>query len=218
MLQQAEPEDQRWGANVGNGWGLSHGSQRLKAQEESGGFVQEPDGGLLRSGGDGGGGYRGGFVEPLSVSRGVNSSGFGADLTLFSPSDLFSPSPTHPLHQNSSSPFSWQSLLGGQASARWPPDSSLSEFATFGAEPRVEQAKSLNAYAVLGEESVRRGGDGGQNELRRLAHQSSAGDGEIRGGDAGRSGEVKEEWTNNVNSEKENWRKFGGEISLLHLI
>lgn len=205
MLQQAE-EDQHWGGN-GNGW-ASHGSQRLKATEGSS-FVQEVDGAALRSGGGGEGGYRGGFVHPLTVSSG-NCSDFGADLTLLSPSDLFIPSPRQPLLQNSSSPFSWQSLLGGgQASARWRPDTSLPGFTTFGGEPRVEQAKSLNAYA-LGEKNVRRGGgDGGQNELC-LAHESSAGDGVISEGEADRFGEVKEEWTNNVNSEKENWRKFGG--------
>jgi len=90
-------------------------------------------------------------------------------------------------------------LGGGQASSRWQPDTSFPGFAT---EPRVEQAKSLNVYA-LGEENARRGG---QNELG-LAHESSAGDGVISEGEPDR---VKEEWTNNVNSVKENWRKFGG--------
>lgn len=46
-----------------------------------------------------------------------NSGGYGADLTLFSPSDLLSPSS----RQLASSTFNWQSLLCGQASnpARW---------------------------------------------------------------------------------------------------
>jgi hypothetical protein len=30
------------------------------------------------------------------------------------------------------------------------------------------------------------------------------------------SGEVKEEWTNNMNPKKKNWRKFGGMIMTFH--
>lgn len=186
MLQQAEEDHRHWeSGNDSNGWGSS---QRLKATTEGSSF--EVDEGAVRSGG--GGGYRGGFVDPLTVSNG-NCNGFGGDLTLFSPSDVFSPSPRQPLQQqnSSSSPFSWQSLLGGQASARWQPDAGFPGL-------RVEQAKSLHDYA-LGEENVRRGG---QNELR-VTHKSSV----VTEEEADRG---KEEWTKNVNSAKENWRKFGG--------
>lgn len=163
MLQQGEEDHQHWGSgnSGGNGgWGST------KAATDERGFSLE--GGALRNGG---------FVDPLMVS-----SGFGADLT----SDLF----RHTVQQNSLSvPFSWQSLLSGQANARWQPDNT--SFPGFATESRVDHAKSLNVFA-LGEENVRRGGE----------DESTSGDGE--------GGPAKEDWANNVKSAKGNWRKPGG--------
>lgn len=181
MLQQEE--DQQWGGN--NGWGGNGSSHRLKA------LTDESDGGgaLLKSGG---GGYH---TASLTFNTASCSSGYGADLTLFSPSDLLSPSS----RQVASSPFNWQSLLCGQASnARWQvPDTPLPAFsAPFGSD------NALNDYG-----RDKRGSGDVQNDLR-LAHESSASDGVI----SEVEGEVKEEWTTNMNPEKEAWRKFGGEI------
>ena len=99
LLQQVD-DDQRWGGNgSGSGWstrGSTHGSDRLKPLEGSS-LVQEVDGGSSRSagGGSGGGGgvYRGSFAAPLAMLDTGNRSGYDGDLTLFSPSDLFFPSP-----------------------------------------------------------------------------------------------------------------------------
>lgn len=172
MLQQAEEDHQHWGSgNTGNGvWG----STKAASTDERGFSVDGRNGGEAPA-------YRGGFVDPLMVS-----SGFGTDFT----SDLF----RQPVQQNSlSAPFSWQSLLSGQANARWQPDNT--SFPGFATEPRVDHAKSLNVFA-LGEENVRRDGE----------NDSTSGEG----------GLVKEEWTNNVKSDKENWRKSGG-IRLLRI-
>lgn len=163
MLQQAEEDHQHWGSGItgGNGgWGST------KAATDDRGFSLE--GGALRNGG---------FVDPLMVS-----SGFGADLT----SNLL----RLPVQQNSLSvPFSWQSLLSGQANARWQLDNT--SFPGFATESRVDHAKSLNVFA-LGEENVRRDGE----------HESTSGDGE--------GGPAKEDWANNVKSAKGNWRIPGG--------
>jgi hypothetical protein len=215
-LLQQDGEDQRW---AGNGWGSSHGSHRLRAGAEEASFVQD---GVLRNGGGGGGGrgsaggYRGELVPSLTLNTSGGSgsgsgSGYGADLTLFSPSDLFSP-PSR--LQQVSSPFNWQSLLGGgQGSGRWQPDTPLSGFAAFGAsEPGSEQASLVIAYAQAEENVKRVGGSGDvQNDLCQ-ARDSSGSDGVMSEVEVDPSGEVKEEWTNNVNPEKENWRKFGGMI------
>jgi hypothetical protein len=143
-----------------------------------------------------------------------NRSGYGGDLTLFSPSDLFSSSPQQPLQQTSaSSPFSWQSLLGGQPSARWQPDAALHGYSTFGGgQAGVEPANEVNVAYAQGERDVRPRGCGGQNE-QCVAHEDDGVTSEV---DADRSGEVKEKWTNNVNAEKENWRKFGGVSLAFH--
>lgn len=94
---------------------------------------------------------------------------------------------------------------------------SLFGFMMFGGELRVEQVKFLNVY-VFGEKNVRcGGGDGGQNELC-LVYESSVGDGVISEGEVDCFGEVKEEWMNNVNFEKENWRKFGGMSFIFNLL
>lgn len=219
LLQQVD-DDQRWGGNgSGSGWstrGSTHGSDRLKPSEGSS-LVQEVDGGSSRSagGGSGGGGgvYRGSFAAPLAMLSTGNRSGYGGDLTLFSPSDLFSSSPQQPLQQTSaSSPFSWQSLLGGQPSARWQPDAALHGYSTFGGgQAGVEPASEVNVAYAQGERNVRLRGGGGQNE-QCVAHEDDGVTSEV---DADRSGEVKEKWTNNVNSE-ENWRKFGGVSLAFH--
>jgi hypothetical protein len=194
-LLQQDGEDQRW---AGNGWGSSHGSHRLRAGAEEASFVQD---GVLRNGGGGGGGrgsaggYRGELVPSLTLNTSGGSgsgsgSGYGADLTLFSPSDLFSP------------PSRLQQV-----------SSPLSGFAAFGAsEPGSEQASLVIAYAQAEENVKRVGGSGDvQNDLCQ-ARDSSGSDGVMSEVEVDPSGEVKEEWTNNVNPEKENWRKFGGMI------
>ena len=209
MMQQVDDEDQRWGGHgsgSGTGWGSHGGRDRSKAAGESS-AVQEVDRSASRSGGGSGGegGYRGGFAATLTLNT-ANRSGNVGDLTLFSPSDLFPASPQQPLQQ-AASPFSWQTLLGGQSSARWQPDAAMQGFAMFeGNQPRVQQASStVNAYAQ-GEENVRRVGVGGQNE-QCLAHED---DGVLSEVDVNRSVEVKEAWTENVNSEKEDLRNLGG--------
>lgn len=226
MLQQ-EPEDQRWG---GNGWGGnygSHGSHRLKAttmEDQSVRFVpQEVDGagGVLRSGGGAAGGNnnRGEFAASLTLNTTVScSNGYsGADLTLFSPTDLFSPS-SRQLLQQASSPFNWPSLPCGQpTSARWqqPDNAAFPAATTFGSHEAAgieQQASALNDYGRAAADNVNHDG---QNDLC-LAHESSASDcvvSEVEVDPA--SGEVKEEWVNNVDLEKETWRKFGGTILAL---
>ena len=208
MLQQVE-EDQRWG---GNGWTGTQGSHgRLKTVEEGlSSLAEEVDGaGASRSGGGSGsedGGYR--FAAPSMLNTGTRS-GYGGDLTLFSPSDLFSSSPRQPLQQQtgSSSPFSWQSLLSGRAQP-WQPDAAVHGFAAFGGDQvGVQEVSDVNAVAAYGDGSGngRPRGGGGSEQCLTLED-----DGVISEVEADRNGDVKEEWTNNLNSEKENWRKFGG--------
>lgn len=217
LLQQVG-EDQRW---AGNGWVSSHGSHSLRggvgAQESL-----DVDGGVLRNGGGGGG--AGGVVhrEESSSALTLNTSGgsgggsgnYGAELSLFSPSELFSPPSAR---QQVSSPFNWQSLLGGQPSgARWQADTAFA--AAFGSESGIEQASSLIAYASPAEGNVKRVGGSGavQNDVCQAAHESNASDGVISEVEVDPSSEVKDEWMNNVNPEKENWRKLGGTALAFH--
>jgi len=197
MLQQEEDQRYGWGGN-GN-----HGSHRLKAlTSEESGFVQEVDeGNVFRSGGGVAGGYRAELAGNLTLNT-ASCSGYGADLTLFSPSDLFSPSS----RQLVSSPFNWQSLLCGQPNnnVRWHPDTPAFS-AQFGSDAE-HVTTVLNDYgrrATADNHVKRRSGDN-----LSLAHESSASDGVI----SEVEGEVNKEWRSNVNPEKETWIKFGGRI------
>ena len=95
---------------------------------------------------------------------------------------------------------------------RWQPDAALHGYSTFGgSQAGVEPASEVNVAYAQGERSVRPRGGGGQNE-QCVAYED---DGVTTEVDADRSSEVKEKWTNNVNSE-ENWRKFGGVSLAFH--
>lgn len=197
-----QDEGERW---TGNGW--SHWSHVLKPREDSS-FVQDVDGVALRSGrarggGGDGAGHFGEHVSSLTLSTG-SWTDFGADSTLFSPSDSFSPSSQQLLQQSSS--LYWQNLLGGQPNSRWLTRWPSPRFATFGGEPGTEQAGSLDTFSLAGHEVKR--SDDVQLDVA-VAYEINATNGVLSGIEVDRSPEVEIERNSNVNLERDNWKTLG---------